>query len=132
MTHFLDISHDVPKTDLDIENLKGIFKNKAWSDLPVIMKLKGNPNFDYKTQYFIQEQSNGNYTLIKHVYLTKQRFPQAKVEACAMGKLYGQALRNCLGSRKQGCGAESFSGCWSKQVVCNSGSSHFRQRKKGM
>ena len=88
MTHFLDISHDVPKTDLDIENLKGIFKNKAWSDLPVIMKLKGNPNFDYKTQYFIQEQSNGNYTLIKHVYLTKQRFPQAKVEACAMGKLY--------------------------------------------
>ena len=70
MTHFLDISHDVPKTDLDIENLKGIFKNKAWSDLPVIMKLKGNPNFDYKTQYFIQEQSNGNYTLIKHVYLT--------------------------------------------------------------
>ena len=35
MTHFLDISHDVPKTDLDIENLKGIFKNKAWSDLPV-------------------------------------------------------------------------------------------------
>ena len=52
------------------------------------MKLKGNPNFDYKTQYFIQEQSNGNYTLIKHVYLTKQRFPQAKVEACAMGKLY--------------------------------------------
>ena len=88
MTHFLDISHDVPKTDLDIENLKGMFKNKAWSDLPVIMKLKGNPNFDYKTQYFIQEQSNGNYTLIKHVYLTKQRFPQAKVEACAMGKLY--------------------------------------------
>eukprot|EP00439_Symbiodinium_sp_Y106_P008899 s5464_g1.t1 len=88
MTHFLDISHDVPKTDLDIENLKGIFKNKAWSDLPVIMKPKGNPNFDYKTQYFIQEQSNGNYTLIKHVYLTKQRFPQAKAEACAMGKLY--------------------------------------------
>ena len=73
---------------------KRVFKNKAWSDLPVFMKLRGNPNFDYKTQHFIQEQSNGNYTVIKHVFLIKQRLPQAKLKAFAMG-----VLRNCLGSR---------------------------------
>ena len=94
MTHFLDVSHDVAKGDLDIDNPKGIFKYKAWSDLPVLMKLWGKPNFDYKTQHFIQEQSNGNYTVIKHVFLIKQRLPQAKLEAFAMG-----VLRNCLGSR---------------------------------
>ncbi|OLP89926.1 hypothetical protein AK812_SmicGene28558 [Symbiodinium microadriaticum] len=88
MTQFLDVSHDVAKGDLDIDNLKGIFKNKAWSDLPVFMKLQGNPNFNYKTQYFIQEQSNGNYTVIKHVFLLKQRLPQTKREAFAMGKCY--------------------------------------------
>ncbi|CAE7370889.1 unnamed protein product [Symbiodinium microadriaticum] len=38
MTHFLDVSHDVAKGDLDIDNLKGVFQNKAWSDLPVFMK----------------------------------------------------------------------------------------------
>ena len=62
--------------------------NKAWSDLPVIMKLNGNPNFDYKTQHFIQEQTNGNYTVIKHVYLTKQRPTKTKLESFAVGKLY--------------------------------------------
>ncbi|CAE7491827.1 unnamed protein product [Symbiodinium sp. CCMP2592] len=87
MTHFLDVSHDVTKTNLDIDNLKGIFKNKAWSDLPAIMKLKGNPSFDYKTQYFIQEQSNGNYTIIKHVYLTKQRFAIQAVLALSKKRL---------------------------------------------
>ena len=88
MTHFLDVSHDVAKGDLDIDNLKGVFQNKAWSDLPVFMKLRGNPNVDYKTQHFIQEQSNGNYTVIKHVFLLKQRLPQTKLEAFAMGKCY--------------------------------------------
>ena len=85
MTHFLDVSHDVAKGDLGIDNL---FKNKVWSDLPVFMKLRGNTSFDYKTQQFIQEQSNGNYTVIKHVFLLKQRLPQAKLEAFAMGKCY--------------------------------------------
>ena len=88
MTHFLDVSHDVAKGDLDIDNFKGIFKNKAWSDLPVFMKLRGNPKFGYKTQHFIQEQSNGNYTVIKHVFLLKRRLPQTKLEAFAMGKCY--------------------------------------------
>ena len=88
MTHFLDVSHDVAKGDLDIDNLKGIFKNMAWSDLPVFMKLPGNPSFDYKTQHFIQEQSNGNYTVIKRVFLLKQRLPQTKLEAFAMGRCY--------------------------------------------
>ena len=95
MTHFLDVSHDVAKGDLDIDNLKGIFKYKAWSDLPVFMKLWGKPNFDYKTQHFIQEQSNGNYTVIKHVFLIKQRLPQAKLEAFAMGKCYEIAWGQC-------------------------------------
>ena len=102
MTHFLDVSHDVAKGDLDIDNLKDISKNKAWSDLPVFMKLRGNPNFDYKTQHFIQEQSNGNYTVIKHVFLIKQRLPQAKLEAFAMGKCYEIAW-----GYGKACGAES-------------------------
>ena len=88
MTHFLDVCHNVAKTDLDIDSLKGSFKNKAWSDLPVLMKLKGNPNVDYKTQHFIQEQLSGNYMTIKLVCLTKQRLTQTKLESFAVRKLY--------------------------------------------
>ncbi|CAE7258121.1 unnamed protein product, partial [Symbiodinium sp. CCMP2456] len=95
MTLFIDVPHDVAKTDLDIDNLKSISKNKAWSDLPVLMKLKSTPNSDYKTQHFIQEQSNGKYTNINHVYLTKQRLTQVKLESRVF---CGDALRHCLGS----------------------------------
>ncbi|CAE7783101.1 tsaA [Symbiodinium necroappetens] len=88
MTHFLNVCHNVAKTDLDIDNLKGMFKNEFWSDLPVLMKLQENPSFEYKTQHFIQKQSTGNYTIIKHVCLTKQKLTQTKLESFAVGKLY--------------------------------------------
>ena len=102
MTHFLDVSTMLQRATWTSITSKRVFKNKAWSDLPVFMKLRGNPNFDYKTQHFIQEQSNGNYTVIKHVFLIKQRLPQAKLEAFAMGKCYEIAW-----GYGKACGAES-------------------------
>ena len=127
MTHFLDVSHDVAKGDLDVDNLKGMFKNKAWGDLPVIMKLRGHPKFDYKTQHFIQEQSNGNYTVINHIFLTKQRLPQSKLQAFATGKCYeiawGRVTRLWSG--------KLCSGCWSRLVDCNSDICHFQLRRRG-
>ena len=38
--HFLDILYDVPKEDIDTEMLKGIFKDKAWGDLPYALTTK--------------------------------------------------------------------------------------------
>ena len=69
--HFVDLVHDIPSGEIDTDTLKGIIRNKAWGDLPDPFRLSGNPNFDYKTQYLRVTQNNGNYTLVKHVFLTK-------------------------------------------------------------
>ncbi|CAE7881767.1 unnamed protein product [Symbiodinium necroappetens] len=69
--HFLDILHDVPKEDIDTGMLKGIFKDKAWGDVPYARKINGHPNFDYESQFFILTQSNDKLTIVKHFFLTK-------------------------------------------------------------
>ncbi|CAE7833016.1 unnamed protein product [Symbiodinium microadriaticum] len=86
--HFLDILHDVPKEDIDTDMLKGIFKDKAWGDLPYALKIKGHPNFDYKSQFFILTQYNGKLTIVKHFFLTKAKLTQAKLKSFAVGTCY--------------------------------------------
>ncbi|CAE7863483.1 unnamed protein product [Symbiodinium microadriaticum] len=86
--HFLDILHDVPKEDIDADMLKGIFKDKAWGDLPYALKIKGHPNFDYKSQFFILTQSNGKLTIVKHFFLTKAKLAQTELKSIAVGTCY--------------------------------------------
>ena len=86
--HFIDIVHNIPRGELDVDNLKGIFRDKAWGDLPSCMRMAGHPNFEYKSQYIFVTQNNGNVTLVKHFFLTKTKLTQLKLQKYAIGKLH--------------------------------------------
>ncbi|OLP94327.1 hypothetical protein AK812_SmicGene23659 [Symbiodinium microadriaticum] len=69
--------------DIDTDELRGIFRDKAWVDLPLAIKMNGHPNFDYKSQLLILSQNNGKLTIVN--FLTKIKLTQAKLTSFAVG-----------------------------------------------
>ena len=87
MRHVIGIVDNIPSREICADQLKGIFRKRAWGDLPNAFQFRGHPYFQYKSQYFLLMQQNGNYTLVKH-YLTADKLTQAKIGPLAMGTCY--------------------------------------------
>ena len=67
--HFLDVVRNIPEKDIDVDQLKAIFRDQAWSELPAVFNPKGNPDIRILTQYFLLPQVDGSVCLLKHMYV---------------------------------------------------------------
>ena len=65
--HFLDVIRNIPPKDIDVDHLKTIFRDQAWSELPTIFNSKGNPDIRLLTQYFLLPQVDGSVCFVKHM-----------------------------------------------------------------
>ena len=48
---------DIPAGDINIDNVKAIFRDQAWDELPAVMKPKRRPSFDTVTPYVLLPQT---------------------------------------------------------------------------
>ena len=74
--HFIDLITDLPKAAIDLPSLQAIFRDKAWDELPELMKPKERPAFEMVTQYFLLPHADENfYCLLKHMYICNDKIP---------------------------------------------------------
>ena len=117
--HFVDIILDIPKSSIDMGNLKAIFRDQAWDELPEVMKLKDRPNFETIIQYVFLPQSDDQLCLLKHVYVAADKVPSGYDQSLLRGngkeikwghqnkKLLRKAFQWMLG-QLGGCNSESI------------------------
>ena len=86
--HFVDVVMDIPAGDINIENIKAIFRDQAWDELPAVMKPKSRPSFDTATQYILLPQTHGNICLLKHTYVVDEKVTGQCVIEMLQGKGY--------------------------------------------
>lgn len=93
--HFVDLVIDVPKRDVDVASLKAVFRDKAWDELPAVLKLKKRPTFETVTQYFLLPQTDDEHLrVLKHVYIPSEKVPANFVQ----GLLHGNGYEIAWGS----------------------------------
>ncbi|CAJ1402580.1 unnamed protein product [Effrenium voratum] len=85
--HFVDVVMDIPAGDMNIENIKAIFRDQA-DELPAVMKPKSRPIFDTATQYILLPQTDGNICLLKHTYVVDEKVTGQYVIKMLQGKGY--------------------------------------------
>ena len=111
--HFIDLITDLPKAAIDLPSLQAIFRDKAWDELPELMKPKERPAFEMVTQYFmlmkISTVSSSTCTSAMTRFL--QLVPKGFCMAEAM-RLHGVKTTRKLCARLS-------SGCWSNLVEPN-------------
>lgn len=83
--HFLDLVLDIPKATIDVQSLQAIFRDKAWEELPEVMKPKVRPHFQIVTQYFLLPQDDDHLILLKHVYIVEDKVPGSYVQSLLRG-----------------------------------------------
>ena len=66
--HFCDIIYSVEPLTLNVDNLKAIIRDKAWDDLPDVMKLAERPTFEYISQ-FHPSKTDGKVCLVKNFHV---------------------------------------------------------------
>lgn len=86
--HFCDIIYHVDPNTVNIDNLKAIIRDKAWNDLPDVMKLSERPVFEYISQYFLLPQTDGKVCLIKHFYIKDDKVKGQYVQRLVKGSGY--------------------------------------------
>lgn len=102
-----------------MDNLKAIFRDQAWDELPEVMKLKDRPNFKTIIQYFFLPQNDDQLCLLKHVYVAADKVSSGYVQSLLRGngkeiawghqnkKLLRNAFQWMLG-KLGGCNSESI------------------------
>lgn len=83
--HFVDIILDILKSSIDMDNLKAIFRDQAWDELPEVMKLRDRPSFETIIQYVFLPQSDDQLCLLKHVYVAADKVPSGYVQSLLRG-----------------------------------------------
>ena len=83
--HFIDLVVDVPKDSIDIPQLQAVFRDKAWDELPDVMKPKLRPQFQTETQYFLLPQDEDHLVLLKHVYILDDKVTGLTVQSLLRG-----------------------------------------------
>lgn len=68
-----------------MDNLKAIFRDQAWDELPEVMKLKDRPNFETIIQYFFLPQNDDQLCLLKHVYVAADKVSSGYVQSLLRG-----------------------------------------------
>lgn len=86
LKHFVDVIYDVPPGSVNINNLKAIIRDKAWEELPEVLKMKERPEFDYVSQYFLIPQVNGNICVLKHFYIKQDKVKGSYVARLIRGQ----------------------------------------------
>ena len=71
--HFFDIIYNVEPNLVNVDNLKAIIRDKAWEELPDVMKLAQRPTFQYVSQYFLLPQTNDKICVVKHIYVKEDK-----------------------------------------------------------
>ncbi|CAJ1397648.1 unnamed protein product [Effrenium voratum] len=84
--HFVDVIYDVPPGSVNINNLKAIIRDKAWEELPEVLKMKERPKVDYVSQYFLIPQVNGNICVLKHFYIKQDKVKGSYVARLIRGE----------------------------------------------
>ena len=114
--HFIDLITDLPKAAIDLPSLQAIFRDKAWDELPELMKPKERPAFEMVTQYFLLPHADENfYCLLKHMYICNDKIPAIGAQRLCMAE--AMRLHGVKTTRKL-C-ARLSKGCWSKLVEPN-------------
>ena len=77
--HFVDIIYDVEPREVDIDNVSAIIRDKAWEELPDVLKLAERPTFTYLSQFFLINQVDGKVCVPKHYYIKEEKVKGAYV-----------------------------------------------------
>lgn len=88
LKHFVDVVLDIPAADVDLPQLKAVFRDQAWHDLPGFMQMKQRPTFEYKTQFFLMPQSDESFCLLKHVYVLSDKVKGSSIALLLQGTGY--------------------------------------------
>ena len=90
--HFVDIIYDVEPREVDIDNVSAIIRDKAWEELPDVLKLAERPTFTYLSQFFLINQVDGKVCVLKHYYIKEE-----KVKGCLRHAFdQGHRSQNCM------------------------------------
>eukprot|EP00435_Cladocopium_sp_Y103_P037440 s1793_g9.t3 len=84
--HFLDIIYDVDPNRVNVDNLKAIIRNQAWSELPDVKQMASRPTFDYVSQYFLLPQVDEKVCLLEHFYIKDDKIKGQYVERLVKGQ----------------------------------------------
>lgn len=82
---FVDLVVGVPKDSIDIPQLQAVFRDKAWKELPDVMKPRLRPQFQPESQYFPLPQDDDHLVLLKHVYILDEKVPGLYVQSLLRG-----------------------------------------------
>ena len=77
--HFVDIIYDVEPREVDTDNVSAIIRDKAWEELPNVLKLAERPTFAYLSQFFLIQQVDGKVCILKHYYIKEEKVKGAYV-----------------------------------------------------
>ena len=88
LKHVIDIVTDVDPTAFNLDNLKAIFRDSAWDELPDFLKLCHRTALKCQWQVFLIPQNNDKFTAVKHYHLSDKKISGKDVRALVYGKGY--------------------------------------------